>query len=269
MTKNMGIIMNKKITITMLLTILVLSLSIGVVIAKKPSEPPGKPTSNIGEFKITIDGDVELLYTVEPNPDLGADYFWDYTGSVAGGDPRERYRWSYYDGGYGYPFICFGHFAMVNAFEKDDFDYRPVDETSGDAIHVGRVELMWITHRIDVDAGKDYWQLYLNWTRWMDEHDRYVGVSLLGLTSNDASPEGTAFDVNNDGHIDQWQVTFSSLPSGNADFLLDYWWPETFYEPLGNSGKYKEVYGSQRFRVWAYTDPQPALTITVTIDRLS
>ena len=250
------------ITLTIILAI---SMHSAIVLAK------GKPPKTVREtapFRIWVGkdsvGDIVLLETVEKYPDHGTLWFdvttyvddWDYTGGVAGGEPREKYRWGYYDGGGGFPFIAFGKFAINNVndvFTVNGFDWRPDD---------GIAELMWIDHWVSVEGERDYWLIYLNWTETFEGRD--VNVQLFGRTNLNAEAEGEPSGHEIDGTVDTWEVSFTQT----SEFKLQYSYFDTIQEPIGKSGRVREVTKYIKEVIWDYGEIQPSLTVTVTIERL-
>ena len=244
-----------------LTVILVISMHSAIVFAKGK---PEKPLPERAPFRICVGNqgdDIVLIETVEDYPDPGTSWFdvtsyvddWDYTGGVTGGEPRERYQWNYYDGGWGFPFIAFGRFAMSDDLLVDNgFDWRPDDEIA---------ELFWISHRVIPDYEMAYWRIFLNWTTIYE--DRVVDVQLFGRTSNDANDEGTPV-VNDDGEVESWMVTFTPE---NSEFKLQYSYFDTKSEQIGKSGKVRESTTYISNVIWDYGEAQPTLTMTVRIER--
>lgn len=271
--------MRKGMLTTMLLAVLVLSLSVGVVIANKPDQPPGKPVEEKDTFIVSIhSGDAILLKTLPPQS--GGSTFevitlvedWDYIGGVEGGDPRERYDWSYWDGAYGEPMVTYGLFTIADKFyDADGNDLRP-DETNINGVTGRPAHMLAVGHGINVDDQMDWWYTVLEWEVMLQygEHaGKLVSVSFGGRSLIDSDPEG--IPTPDDGSpVESWTTTLYTdrdpvEPDTNTEFKLHYWWYETELLPRGNSGKYTEEEVYQQVVIWDFDGaPQPDISVSIT-----
>jgi hypothetical protein len=272
--------MYKKTLTVILLSVLVFSLPVGIVSAKKPDKPPGRPEQEKDTFRIFVGtaddgtpvGDVVLLNTI-PYPYPQITYFdvvtyvddWDYTGGVDEGDPNEVYRWSFWDGANGEPMIAYGIFEFADKFYDLDgiTDLRPDDIDPNDGIHTGYAQLMSVGRGIDVDDRMDWSYFSLLWMK--EVNGELVEVLLLGRTLLDEFHEGD-YAVNEDDTVASWKVTFETEgTTTNTEFRFMYWWYETIEIEIGKSGKIKTESQYCDVRIWDLDGgDQPEIPVSIT-----
>jgi len=282
--------MNKNAIPTILIGILLLSLSLGVALAKKPDSPPGRQVEEADTFEIFVASPdvsthmtVTLVETILPYDPPGTHSFmvntsvgdWDYADGVDGGAPGDMYRWSFWDGAYGEPMIAYGIFEFDDVFRNgssenlpDGYDFRPDDIDFTDDVHTGYAHLLSVGRGVNADDQMDWSYFSLEWTKIVD--GKHVNVLFLGRTLLDRHPEGI-FTCNEDDTVASWEVSFSTDgTSTNTEFRFMYSWYTEIARGKTGKGKVESQYHA--VRIWDLdggTQPTIPISVTTTVNRLS